>query len=82
MKITKQRLKEIIKEETLSLIEEGVADTLAFRHPEKVAPMLAKILAIEGRLADLADELSGVVTEFSEIAATTQRSSDIGAHSK
>ena len=82
MKISKQRLKEIIKEETLSLIEEGVADTLAFRHPEKVAPMLAKILAIEGRLRGLAAELSGVVAEVNEIAATTQRSSDLGAHSK
>ena len=82
MKLTKQRLKEIIKEEAHSLIEQGVADTLAFRHPEKVAPILAKILAIEGRLSGLAAELSGVVAEVVEVANTTQRASNIGAHSK
>ena len=82
MKITKQRLKEIIKEEVRSIIEVGVADTLAFRHPEKVAPILTKFISLSDRLHDLAKELSGVVAEAAEIAATTQRSSDLGSHSK
>jgi len=82
MKVTKQRLREIIKEEMRSIIEEGTADTFAFRQPAATAEILTKMLSIESRLRALASELSGVVAAANEMAVSTQRSSDLGAHSK
>jgi hypothetical protein len=82
MKITKQRLREIIKEEMRSIIEEGAADTFAFRQPAATAGILTKILSIESRLRELAQELSGVVATANEMAVDTQHSSNLGAHSK
>jgi len=81
MKITRQRLKEIIKEEISAVIAEDAAETFAFRKTHKVPPILRALGSITDRLGDLQHELARLTQDFTAEASTGKEQSDRDVHS-
>jgi hypothetical protein len=81
MKLTKQRLKKIIKEEISAVIAEDAAETFAFRKTHKVPPILRALMSITDRLSILQHELARLTQEFTAEASTGKEQSDRDAHS-
>jgi len=81
MKLTKQKLKEIIKEEISAVIAEDAAETFAFRKTHKVPPILRALGSITDRLSELQKELARLTQDWHFEAVTGKEQSDQDAHS-